>query len=268
MNLDLEDMGALALRAALAAGEVIAHSRDNSSSIASTAKGPADYVTATDRAAEAVILDLLKSHSPSLPILSEEAGGQHSLEGPLWVVDPLDGTTNYVHALPTVGVSIGLLIDGVPSVGVVNAPYLGHYWQATRGQGAYDDTGTRLQVAPPRQTGTLVATGFPFRLPQRRTRYVQTFERALDEYEDMRRMGAASLDLAYTAAGAYDGYFEMGLSLWDLAAGALLIQEAGGVVSDWSGDLDGWKTSGDVIAGAPAWHVALVEMVARDGAPQ
>jgi myo-inositol-1(or 4)-monophosphatase len=193
-------------------------------------------------------------------VLSEEAGG--SRVGTRWAVDPLDGTTNFMRGLPIVGVSVGLLQDGRPEIGVVIAPWLGLEFAAQRGGGATLN-GERL---PPLATvdpkGAVVSTGPPFRWKHRLPYYDRVLRGALDRFEDVRRTGAASLDLAWTAAGTFDGFFELSLGTWDMAAGSALLLEVGGRVSDWSGAA-GWLESGDLLAAAPGVHEALVELAGQ-----
>jgi myo-inositol-1(or 4)-monophosphatase len=179
----------------------------------------------------------------------------------MWVVDPIDGTTNFLRGFPVVGVSVALVEAGRPVVGAVNAPLLGASWSAAEGQGATDARGRRLSVSSHPGAG-VVATGFPFRRKERLPRYLKVLEQALTRFEDLRRAGAASLDLAYVGAGVFDGFFELGLGIWDIAAGALLVREAGGVVTDWSGDPDAVFVSGDILAGTPGWHEVMLEIVA------
>ena len=179
----------------------------------------------------------------------------------MWVVDPIDGTTNFVRGFPVVGVSVALVEDGRPVVGAVSAPLLGASWSAAEGEGATDHAGRRLSVSAHPGAG-VVATGFPFRHKERLPRYLAVMERALERFEDLRRAGAASLDLAYVGAGVFDGFFELGLGLWDIAAGAVLVREAGGVVTDWTGDPDAVFTTGNILAGSPRWHEVMLEIVA------
>ncbi len=167
-------------------------------------------------------------------MFGEEGGGERGDVG--WFVDPLDGTANFLHGFPAVGVSVALVQLGVPVVGVVHAPLLGITYSASRGGGAFAD-GERMTVSERDAERAICATGFPFRAKaDRLDEYLPVFEAALRRFEDLRRAGAASLDLAWTAAGVFDGYFEQALGPWDVAAGALLVREAGGVVTDWSGD--------------------------------
>lgn len=219
-------------------------------------KGPGDYVTAVDRESEEVVVRILSSVFPELPILAEEKGGGVPERG--WVVDPLDGTTNFSRGFPMVGVSVALLEAGEPMVGAVHAPFLGFTYTACAGQGAHDQTGRRLHLGDPDPKQAVVSTGFPFKTPEQISRLMTTLERVLRRVEDVRRPGAASLDLAFAAAGIFDGFFELGLKIWDIAAGALLVTEAGGVVSDWEG-VGGLPRSGNIVAGSPRVHAALLE---------
>ena len=220
-----------------------------------------DYVTATDRRSEEAILEVLARGAPGVAVLAEEEGGRR--DQTMWAVDPLDGTTNFTRGFPSVGVSVALIEDGRPVVGVVIAPFLGVEFTVSAGEGAFRN-GERLPrhraVEP---AGAIVATGFPFRNKALLARYVPMFRGALQRFEDLRRAGAAALDLAWTAASTFDGFFELGLNTWDVAAGAALVREVGGVVTDWSGG-EGWLTRGDVLAAAPAVHEVLLRL-ARDG---
>ncbi|MHB1499872.1 MAG: inositol monophosphatase family protein [Candidatus Dormibacteria bacterium] len=218
-------------------------------------KGPGDYVTAVDRQSEEVIIRILQAAFPEMPVLAEERGGPRWATG--WVVDPIDGTTNFSRGFPMVGVSVAMLVDGIPEVGCVHAPFLGWTYTARRGMGAHDQDGRRLQMPDPDPKQALITTGFPFKDPARIPRLLATLDRVLHDFEDARRPGAASIDLAYTASGVFSGYFELGLKVWDIAAGALLVTEAGGVVSDWEGQ-QSHLTSGDIVAGPPLVHAALL----------
>jgi myo-inositol-1(or 4)-monophosphatase len=251
------DLCTLAMAAAQAAGDVIRVSRRDAAPLQTELKGAGDYVTAVDRAAEATAVALLRAAEPSIDVLAEERGGEVSRR--MWVIDPLDGTTNFLRGFPEVGVSIALVEDGVPTVGVVAAPLTGGQWSAVVGGGAFDAAGRRLRIGDAPGAG-VVATGFPFRRPENRARYLAVLTAAMDTFEDLRRPGAASLDLAYTAAGVWDGFFELNLALWDIAAGSLLVREAGGVVSDWDGDEAAVFASGDILAGTPAWHERMLSI--------
>lgn len=257
---ELDRLADVALRAARAGGEVVrAHfgaARDVRE------KAPGDWVSAADLASEEAIRDVLARAAPGIAFFGEETGGDRSgARG--WFVDPLDGTANFLHGLVAVGVSVALVQDGEPAVAVVHAPLLDTSYRAVRGGGAFRD-GTRVAVSTRRPAQAIPATGFPFRRKDLLGRYLDAFHGALREFEDLRRAGAASLDLAWTAEGVFDGFFELALGSWDVAAGALAVREAGGIVTDWAGDPAAWLWSGDVVAAPPTVHERLLE-VCRGG---
>jgi myo-inositol-1(or 4)-monophosphatase len=224
---------------------------------AADVKGAGDYVTAWDRRSESAILEVLAREAPGIAVLAEERGGARA--GTMWAVDPLDGTTNFTRGFPSVGVSVGLLDGGLPALGVVIAPFFDKEFAAARGEGATLN-GERLPALRALDPSkAVVATGFPFRNKKLLPRYLSVMEGALERFEDLRRAGAAALDLAWTAAGTFDGFFELGLNTWDVAAGAALVIEVGGRVTDWSGG-DGWAESGNILAASPAVHQALLEL--------
>ncbi|HXM72281.1 MAG TPA: inositol monophosphatase family protein [Candidatus Dormibacteraeota bacterium] len=247
----------MALRAARAGARVLTEGGLPKRGIPAELKGAGDYVTAWDRQSESAILNVLEREAPGVPVLAEERGG--SLAGTMWAVDPLDGTTNFMRGFPVVAVSVGLLEGGLPIVGVVIAPFLGQEFAAARGEGTTLN-GERLPamhtIDPSK---AVVATGFPFRNKSLMPRYRPVMEGALQRFEDLRRAGAAALDLAWTATGTFDGYFELNLNAWDVGAGALVVMEAGGRVSDWSGG-DRWVESRSILAGSPAVHEVLLEL--------
>jgi myo-inositol-1(or 4)-monophosphatase len=218
---------------------------------------PGDYVTEVDLAAEQAIVTLLDAEGGGVGVHGEERGGVDIADA--WVVDPLDGTTNFSHGFWAVGVSVALVRGGHPVAGAVCAPFLDQTWVAGRGEGAWllHDGAERsaLRVSERSAARAVVGTGFPFRRRDLLPRYLEAFGHALSRFEDLRRPGAAALDLAWVAAGVFDGFFELALSPWDVAAGGLLIEEAGGVVTDWSGG-DGWL-GGDILAGNAEVHAAL-----------
>jgi myo-inositol-1(or 4)-monophosphatase len=223
-------------------------------------KAPGDWVSDTDTASERAVRESLLTAFPDIPVVGEEEGGERAALG--WLVDPLDGTANFLHRFPVVGVSIALVADGEPVVGVVDAPLLGDTYTGRRGGGAHRGDEV-LRVSDRSVAQAIVATGFPFRKKRERLdEYFPVFERALRTFEDLRRAGAAALDLSWSAAGVFDGYFEQALGPWDVAAGALLVREAGGVVTDWRGDPRAWLESGDVVAAPPALHDELLRVIA------
>jgi myo-inositol-1(or 4)-monophosphatase len=254
--LDLPSLLRTAEHAARAGGAIVAE-RFGSTGNAHE-KAPGDWVSDVDMSSEAAVRAALERDAPSLPVFGEEAGGERGDVG--WFVDPLDGTANFLHGFPAVGVSVALVQRGVPVVGVVHAPLLGVTYSGRAGGGAFRND-ERMTVSERDPERAICATGFPFRTKSERLdEYLPVFEAALRRFEDLRRAGSASLDLAWTAAGVFDGYFEQALGTWDVAAGALLVREAGGVVTDWSGDERAWLATGDIVAGPPAVHAGLLEL--------
>ena len=223
-------------------------------------KGRGDYVTATDRRSESAILEVLAREAPGIAVLAEERGGVRA--STMWAVDPLDGTTNFTRGFPSVGVSVALLENGRPVVGVVIAPFLKVEFIASRGAGAFMNSERLPQHRALEPANAIVATGFPFRNKGFLPRYLAMFQGALARFEDLRRAGAAALDLAWTGSGTFDGFFELGLNTWDVAAGAALVLEVGGRVTDWSGG-ESWIDTGDILAAAPAVHEVLLELAAQ-----
>jgi myo-inositol-1(or 4)-monophosphatase len=247
-----------ALAAAHRGGEVIRAAGGGADAVA---KGlPGDWVTEVDLASERAIAASLAETAPEIPFRGEESGGDAEAARS-WVVDPLDGTTNFVHGFPVVGVSVALVEDGSPTVGCVHAPLLRKTWIAARGRGAWDVSDgvpARIRVGVRDVERAIVATGFPFRRKALLPRYLRTMTAALETFEDLRRPGAACLDLAWVAAGVFDGFFELALSPWDVAAGGLLVEEAGGVVTDWEGRPD--YLPGTILAGSRSVHPALLRL--------
>jgi myo-inositol-1(or 4)-monophosphatase len=220
-------------------------------------KAAGDYVTQTDLSSEAAILEVLAREAPGVAVLAEEAGGARA--DTMWAVDPLDGTTNFMRGFPVVGVSVALVRSGTPELGVVIAPWLGLEFAVQRGRGATLN-GERLPtLSPVDPARAVVSTGFPFRRKHRLPEYNSVFTGAFERFEDLRRPGAACLDLAWTSTGTFDGFFELGMGTWDIAGGAALVLEVGGRVTDWSGG-SAWIESGDVLAAAPAVHEVLLEL--------
>jgi myo-inositol-1(or 4)-monophosphatase len=223
-------------------------------------KGRRDFVTEVDRTAEGIIRTVLQDGAPDAHVIGEELSPEVLTHGLVWVVDPLDGTTNFLHGYPSYAVSIAAAIDGVLQVGVVHhVPHQETYY-ATRGGGAWLGN-RRLQVSEIDDPEfALVGTGFPFRdlsgLPQ----YQEQFGRVAAGTSGIRRPGAAALDLADVAAGRFDGFWEQHLSAWDIAAGTLLIREAGGIVTDFTGRDVGVEHTG-VVAGNPRIHEWLLAIL-------
>ncbi|UCO99252.1 inositol-phosphate phosphatase [Metapseudomonas lalkuanensis] len=249
----MQPMLNIALRAARSAGELIFRSIERLDVISVNEKDAKDYVTEVDRAAELSIVQALRKAYPNHGILGEEGGlleGKGEGADYLWIIDPLDGTTNFIRGVPHFAVSIACKYKGRLEHAVVLDPVRQEEFTASRGRGAALN-GRRLRVSPRKSLeGALLGTGFPFRDNQldNLDSYLGMFRSLIGQTAGIRRAGSASLDLAYVAAGRFDAFWEFGLSEWDMAAGALLVQEAGGLVSDFTGGHD-FLEKGHVVAG-------------------
>lgn len=249
----------IAVRAARSAGNIIARHMDRLDTLTVEAKGHNDFVSEVDRMAEQEIISVLRKAYPHHAILGEESGGQGENEYE-WVIDPLDGTTNFLHGVPHYAVSIALRHRGRLEVGVIYDPIRQELFTAHRGGGALLD-GRRIRVSNrPDINGALVGTGFPFRAQHHFPAYMKMFTALTEKVSDLRRAGAAALDLAYVAAGRLDGYWEIGLQPWDMAAGVLLVKEAGGIVSDFKGG-DDYMNSGNIVCGSPRVFKGLLTTI-------
>jgi myo-inositol-1(or 4)-monophosphatase len=227
-------------------------------------KARADLVTDVDEAAERLILGMVRDHFPDDAVVAEESAAAAVLAGRRWVVDPVDGTTNFVHGHPFVAVSIALVDDEGPAVGVVHAPFLDEVFLAVRGGGAFLN-GRPIRVTGEAELGrALLATGFPFKQGKGDLdQYMLLVADAVRSSRDVRRAGSAALDLAFTAAGRVEGFFEVGLAPWDVAAGMLLVTEAGGRVTGWPGDREPPLVTGRILASNGHLHAALEALMAR-----
>jgi myo-inositol-1(or 4)-monophosphatase len=225
-------------------------------------KGPSDFVSAADVRAEKVLKDELAKARPKFGFLLEESGETPSADGHhRWIIDPIDGTTNFLHGIPHFAISIGLEMDGEMIAGLVFNPVTDEMFYAERGKGAFLND-RRLRVsARDTMTDALIATGIPFHGRPGHQTFLTQLARIMPKVAGIRRMGTASLDLAYVAAGRFDGYWEMGLQPWDVAAGILLVREAGGFVSDLTGAKES-LAKGDVLAANPKLHKPLMDMLA------
>lgn len=251
----------IAVKAARRAASVINQAANQLDLLKIETKAHNDFVTEVDRAAEAAIVDILREAFPEHGILAEESGHSGSENGRdaeyVWVIDPLDGTTNFIHGFPQYAVSIALARRGVPEHAVIFDPVSNELFTASRGRGAYMND-RRIRVSRClRLADALLGTGFPFRQFADIDAYLAMFRDLAQKSVGLRRAGAASLDLAYVASGRLDGFWEIGLSPWDMAAGALLIQEAGGFVSDFGGE-GGYLKSGNIVAGTPKVFTELL----------
>ncbi len=255
----------IAARAARSAGNVILRYMNRIDGLNIVEKQQLDFVSEVDKLAEAEIIKELRRAYPDHAILAEESGATG--KGPLtWVIDPLDGTHNYLRGIPHFCVSIALLEKGVPIHAVVFDPLRDELYTASKGDGAYIND-RRMRVSKRENLGgAMIATGFPFRQREHLVPQLDMTRAILGQAEDIRRSGSAALDLAYVAAGRYDGYFEIGLKPWDMAAGVLLVHEAGGRYCDFAGR-DGIPASGNIIAGNLNVAKAMVDAIGQQATP-
>jgi len=236
-----------AISAARKAGNIIARSVDRIDQLTITSKAQNDFVTEVDQKAEMAIIETISRAYPSHSFLGEETGRSGDSDY-LWIIDPLDGTTNFLHGFPQFAVSIALEHKGEITQGVVYDPISQDLYTATKGEGAQLNNRRLRVTARKGLKGALLGTGFPFKQQQHLDTYLETFKALFPDTAGIRRPGSASLDLAYLAAGRIDGFWEIGLSPWDMAAGVLLVKEAGGMVGDFSGG-DEYLKTGNVVAG-------------------
>ena len=252
-----------AIKAARAAGSVINRASMDLDRLKVNTKAPNDFVTEVDQAAENAVIDILLAAYPGHAILAEESGRSRGARDSeyVWIIDPLDGTTNFIHGLPVYAVSIALAHRGQVQQAVVYDPTRNDLFYASKGRGAFLND-RRLRVSKrTRMAESLIGTGFPFRKGDNFKRYMQIFEDVMQHCAGLRRPGAAALDLCYVAAGYYDGFFETGLNPWDVAAGSLLITEAGGLVGNFTGEAD-YLYQREVVAGNPKIYAQMVALLA------
>lgn len=254
----------IAVKAARRAGQIINRASNDIESLKVSSKQPNDFVTEVDRAAEAAIIEVLQEAYPNYGILAEESGSTPARNGSdaeyQWIIDPLDGTTNFIHGLPQYAISIALARGNILEHAVVYDPNRNELFTASKGSGAFLNE-RRIRVSRRiRLNEALIGTGFPYREFDKMDLYLSIFKELAEKTAGQRRPGAASLDLAYVACGRYDGFWEFGLAPWDMAAGALLISEAGGLVSDLRGEANYLET-GNIIAGTPKIFAPLLKLI-------
>ncbi len=221
-----------------------------------------DFVTYVDMESERTIKDHLASKFPDHEFLAEESGGSPIGDAPTWIIDPLDGTKNYIHSFPHFAISIALSVEHELKVGVIYDPVKDDLFWAVKGNGAYRN-GKQIHVAEVSDIGfSLISTGFPFRSKDVLDTYLKAFKIIFLKAAGMRRAGSAALDLAYVASGIFQGFFEYGLSPWDIAAGSLIVFEAGGIVTDFMGS-DLFILTGNTVAGTPRIHKFLVDVTSK-----
>jgi myo-inositol-1(or 4)-monophosphatase len=263
MAQQLHPMLNIAIKAARAAGSIINRAALDIERLKVNEKGANDFVTEVDHASEAAIIDTILGSFPQHGILGEETGRTrgNSKSEYLWIIDPLDGTTNFIHGLPIYAVSIALEFRGRIEQAVVYDPARNDLFVASKGRGAFLND-RRLRVSKlVRLEQALVGTGFPFRRGDDFGRYMRMFEELMQRCAGLRRPGAAALDLCYVAAGWYDGFFETGLQPWDVAAGSLIVTEAGGLVGNFTGEAD-FLYRRETVAGTPKIYGQLVKILA------
>jgi myo-inositol-1(or 4)-monophosphatase len=256
----LEDITRVALKAIERAGKLLVDRFGDTLSLQIDNKSPYDQVTDVDHASEDLIIDTIYKHFPDHEILAEERSPDHLPSGLTWVIDPLDGTTNFIHGFPFIAISVAVMLRGEVLSGWVFDPLRQELFAARRGHGATLN-GKPIRVRAGVELGdALMATGFPSRDRQLLEPYLVVLRNVLQEASGVRRAGAAALDLAYLACGRVDGFWEIGLKPWDIAAGSLIVQEAGGVVSDFWGNGSHVK-NGHIIAGTPTAYPFLLNQV-------
>jgi len=256
----------IGIRAARAAGDQIIRYMDRVQDIPVSSKGRNDFVTEVDRRAETIIMDTIRKSYPGHAFIAEESG-VHGEDEYQWVIDPLDGTTNYLHGFPQFAVSIALKYRGVLDQAVVYDPLRQELFTASRGGGALMNN-RRIRVSKQHSLeGALLGTGFPFGDTDKLELFISTFRAIFPTTSGIRRAGAASLDLAYVACGRLDGFWEFNLKEWDIAAGALLILEAGGLVSGMDGG-NSYLQNGNILAANPKLHAEMQKSFANAVRPQ
>ena len=262
MSQALHPMLNTAIKAARSAGTIINRASLDLDLLKVNTKSPNDFVTEVDHKAEAIIIETLLGAYPGHGILAEESGSVHGAKDSefVWIIDPLDGTTNFIHGFPVYCVSIALAVRGQVQQAVVYDPTRNDLYYASKGRGAYLND-KRLRVSKRiRLAECLIGTGFPFRRGDDFKRYMAMFETVMQSCAGLRRPGSAALDLCFVAAGYTDGFFETGLSPWDIAAGSLLVTEAGGLIGNFTGDSD-FLYQREVVAGNPKVYAQLVTLL-------
>jgi myo-inositol-1(or 4)-monophosphatase len=261
---NLHPMLNVAVKAARAAGAIINRAALDIESVRISQKQVNDFVTEVDQASEQVIIETLLAAYPGHGILAEESGTEHGAKDSefVWIIDPLDGTTNFIHGFPVYCVSIALAVQGKVEQACIYDPTRNDLFTATKGRGAFMND-RRMRVSKRiRMEDSLLSHGFPFRPGDNLQRFLQIMGEVIPRCAGLRRPGSAALDLAYVAAGFTEGFFETGLQPWDVAAGSLLVQEAGGLVGNFSGEAD-FLHQKECIAAAPKIYAQLVPILSK-----
>lgn len=250
----------IAIKAARRAGSIINRASFDLDKLTIEQKGQNDFVSEVDRAAEQAIVQVLSEAYPQHSILAEESGASGPASEYQWIIDPLDGTTNFLHGFPQYCVSIALAVKGVVQHGVIFDPVRNDLFTASRGGGAFLND-RRIRVSKTLHIkDALLGTGFPYKEFANFDRYLAVFKEMTQKSSGIRRPGAAALDLAYVACGRFDGFWENGLSPWDVAAGGLMILEAGGLISDHKGEGD-WLQSETIVCGTPKVFAPMLAII-------
>lgn len=264
MSSNLHPMLNVAIKAARAAGAIINRAAIDVEAVRISQKQVNDFVTEVDHAAEKAVIETLLGAYPGHGILAEESGSQYGAKDSefVWIIDPLDGTTNFIHGFPVYCVSIALSVKGKIEQAVIYDPSRNDLFTATKGRGAYMNE-RRIRVSKRTQLkDSLISTGFPFRPGDNFKAYMLMMGEVMQRTAGLRRPGSAALDLAYVAAGFTDGFFETGLSIWDIAAGSLLVTEAGGLVGNFTGEAE-FLEQRECLAGAPRIYGQLVPILGK-----
>ena len=250
----------IAVKAARRAGSVINRASFDLDKLTVSQKGQNDYVSEVDHAAEQAIVQVLKEAYPQHSILAEESGVSGAQSEYQWIIDPLDGTTNFLHGFPHYCVSIALALKGVVQHGVIFDPVRNDLFTASRGGGAFLND-RRMRVSKTIYLkDALLGTGFPYKEFANIDRYLAVFKEMTQKSAGIRRPGSAALDLAYVACGRFDGFWETGLSAWDVAAGGLMVQEAGGLIADFKGESN-WLHDGNLVCGTPKVFAPMLAVI-------
>lgn len=250
-----------AIKSARLAGKIIVDNLGKISRKDIATKRPFDFVTSVDKESERIVIETIKKDFPDHLFLTEESLKECGKETYRWIIDPLDGTTNYIHGYPVFSVSIAVEFKGDIIIGVTFDPLRDELFYAEKGTGSFLND-KPIKVSEADLKNGLITTGFPFRKKEMIDSYLEVFKNIFFKVSDLRRAGSAALDLAYLACGRCDGFFEFGLSPWDIAAGSLLIKEAGGIVTDFEGDNKYLKT-GNIVAGNLTLHKDILEEVKK-----
>jgi myo-inositol-1(or 4)-monophosphatase len=256
----MHPMLSIAVKAAREAGRIINRASQDVGAIAIQTKTYNDFVSDVDRSAEQAIIDILKDAYPDHGFWGEESGHDNHEADNIWIIDPLDGTTNFLHGFPQYCISIALQQKGVLTQAVIYDPVRNDLFTATKGRGAFlNDKRIRVTNRSKLQD-SLIATGFPYRDFTHLDTYLGMFKDMIKKTTGIRRPGSAALDLAYVAVGWVDGFFEINLSAWDIAAGGLIVQEAGGIVGDFEGN-ESWLETGNIVAANPKVFAQMLQVL-------